>query len=582
MIMIHFKTLLLFLIIIFSGVSARETRITIAVTSDVHGALFPYDFLNDTPGMTSLASVCTFTDSVRSIPGSNLILLDNGDLIQGTPAAYHANFISKSSNNLFSRIMNYMQYDAATVGNHDIEAGKPVYERLREEFNFPWLGANIVDQSGGQPAFTPYTVVERDGIRVAVLGLITPGVPNWLPETLWPGLEFRDLTESARNWVKQIRENEQPHVVIGLFHTGMGSPDLSPDGGMAENAGHWVTRHVPGLDVIILGHDHRPRAEKIINVAGKEVQIINPGSHAGNIGFCELVFTRNADDKTDLKHVDANIISLHNTPPDSKYLRKFAGDMRTIRRYSSKKAGCLEAPLEAREGLYGSSAFTDLIHQVQLEVTGAEISFTAPLSVNQNLDAGNIAIRDFFKLYRYENFLYVMELSGEEVKNFLEYSCGLWFNTMKSPDDHLLNYRKDVNGQEIMENGKLSLAHPSFNFDSAAGIRYEVDISKPAGNRITITGFENGDHFDFSATYRVAVNSYRGSGGGGHLTTGAGIDHDRIKERITGILEKDIRSMLMDYFRQNRKVNPAARNNWKIVPEAWAESGKMKALQTGL
>lgn len=577
----RFKVLFLFLLILSSVLSARETRITIAATSDVHGALFPYDFLNDTPGMSSLASVHTFTDSVRSIPGSNLILLDNGDLVQGTPAAYHANYVSRSRKNLFSRIMNYMEYDAATVGNHDIEAGRPVYERLREEFNFPWLGANIVDRASGEPAFKPYTVVERDGVRVAVLGLITPGVPNWLPETLWPGLVFRELTGSARYWVKHIREKEQPHAVIGLFHTGMGSLDLSPNDGMAENAGHWVARHVPGLDVIILGHDHRPRAEKVVNTEGREVQIINPGSGANSIGFCELVFLRNTNGTADLQQVSANILSLRNTLPDKEFIRKFAGDMRTIRRYAAKSAGYLEAPLEARDGLYGSAAFTDLIHQVQLESTGAVISFTAPLSVNQNLDSGKIATRDFFKLYRYENFLYVMELSGKEVKDFLEYSFSLWFNTMKSPDDHLLNFRKDENGLEVMTNGRLSLAHPSFNFDSAAGIRYEVDVSKPAGNRVTITGFENGDPFEETGTYRVAVNSYRGSGGGGHLTTGAGIEHDRLKERIRETGEKDIRSLLMDYFRKHTKVNPTARNNWKVVPADWAESGKQKALDNG-
>lgn len=578
----RFKTLFLFILVFSSVLSARETRITITVTSDVHGALFPYDYLNDTPGMSSLASVHTFTDSVRSIPGSNLILLDNGDLIQGTPAAYHANFISRGRRNLFSRIMNYMEYDAATVGNHDIEAGRPVYERLREEFNFPWLGANIVGRVSGEPAFKPYTVVERDGVRVAVLGLITPGVPNWLPEALWPGLEFRELTASAQFWVKHIMEKERPHAVIGLFHTGMGNPDLSPDDEMAENAGHWVAQHVPGLDVVILGHDHRPRSEKVVNTEGKEVQIINPGSGANSIGFCELIFMRNDTGTADLRQVSAKVVSLRNTRPDKEYLRKFAGAMRTIRRYAVKSAGFLEAPLEARDGLFGSSAFTDLIHQVQLEATGAPISITAPLSVNQTLDAGEIAIRDFFKLYRYENYLYVMELSGKEVKDFLEYSCGLWFNTMKSPDDHLLNFRKDEDGLEVTNNGRLSLAHPSFNFDSAAGIRYEVDISKPAGKRVTITGFENGDPFDESATYRVAVNSYRGSGGGGHLTSGAGIDHNRLKERIKETAEKDIRTLMIEYFRKHRKVNPAARNNWKVVPADWAESGKQKAMDSGL
>ena len=569
-------------ILIFSWVfnlSAQEITIRIAATSDVHGALFPYDFLNDKPGSTSLASVQTFVDSVRAIPGSNLILLDNGDLIQGTPAAYYANFVQKSRQNLFARVLNQMKFDAATVGNHDIEAGPEVYYRLQREFSFPWLAGNILNTTTGKPAFEPFTIIEREGIRIAVLGLITPGVPGWLPQTLWPGLEFKGIAESAEYWVAHIRQHHQPDSIIGLFHTGMGQPS-DASGLLPENAGLQTAVNVRGLEVVILGHDHRPRAEVVTNVAGQPVQIINPGNAVRNLAFAELVFSPSEQGKYSLSDTKGKVISLESTPPSDTFVKKFAKDMKEVRKFANKPVGNLTNSLSARESLFGSSAFTDLIHDVQLKITGADISFTAPLTTNENLAAGKLLVSDLFKLYRYENFLYVMELSGKEIKDFLEYSYGLWFNQMSSASDHLLNYRKGADGKEIVNsNGSMSLAHPSFNFDSAAGITYEVDVSKPVGQRVKITGMENGQPFTESSTYTVAINAYRGSGGGGHLTNGAGIEHSEIASRIIYTSESDIRSMLIGYFGKQKTISPQPRNNWKVVPEAWWKAGKEKNSQ---
>ena len=314
------------LILIFSSIfilTGQEVTVRIAATSDVHGALFPYDFLNDKPGATSLASVQTFVDSVRAIPEANLILLDNGDLIQGTPAAYYANFVQKNRQNLFARTLNHMQFDAATVGNHDIEAGPEVYYRLQREFNFPWLGGNIINLSTSKPAFEPYTIIERDGVKIAVLGLITPGVPDWLPQTLWPGLEFKAITDAAEYWIAYIRQNHQPDAIIGLFHTGMGQATADGSNLLPENAGHLTAVNVRGLDVVILGHDHRPRAETVANAAGHQVQIINPGSGARNIAYAELKFRPSNSDKFELKDAKGKVISLENTPPSNSYVKKF-------------------------------------------------------------------------------------------------------------------------------------------------------------------------------------------------------------------------------------------------------------------
>ena len=553
-----------------------QVTVRIAATSDVHGALFPYDFLNDQPGLPSLASLETFLDSVRALPGHNLVLLDNGDLIQGTPAAYYANFVRDKKTNLFAEVLNYMQYDAATVGNHDIEAGPDVHYRLQREFSFPWLGANVIRSSDGEPAFKPYTIIERQGIRIAILGLITPGVPNWLPKTLWPGLEFRDLVESAAYWAAQIQDKENPDVLIGLFHTGYGQAEPEISSGMPENAGLQAALKVPGLDLVILGHDHRPRSESVTGPSGNPAGIINPGSGVRNVAWAELVFSKEADGVR-LISSEARVISLEKYEPSARFIRKFSKDIRDTKKYAGRRAGKLAEPLQAIETLFGSAAFTDLIHEIQLDITGADISFTAPLTTSENLQAGRLLVRDLFKLYRYENFLYTMELTGREVKDFLEYSCGLWFNHMQDENDHLLNFRKDEKGNVVLgPNGNPSLAHPSFNFDSAAGIKWEVDVSKPLGNRVRIISMEDGTAFYEDKTYQVAINSYRGSGGGGHLTRGAGIDPEKLQERIIYTSGKDIRSMMVGYLGKRGTTYAKPRNNWQVIPTGWHQSGMEK------
>ena len=564
----------------FQGTSlAREIKIQIAVTTDVHARLFPYDFINDQPMRTSLANVHYLLSAVRSRPGSNIILLDNGDMLQGTPAAYYANFVQQSRQNLFSRVMNLMQYDAATVGNHDIEAGPEVYNRLKREFRFPYLGANVINIETGQPHFQPYTVIRRQGIRIAVLGLTTTGVPNWLPPHLWEGLHFQDMAEAAAYWVDVIKQKESPDAIIGMFHSGMG-PAQPQAGQTLENAAQYIARTVPGFDVIFTGHDHRERVETIESSQGNEVLIVGPGHFAEKIGVAELTFNREARNVYKLLDKKGELISTGNVAPSQDFFQRFEKDINEIVAFANEPVGQLTNNLASIESFFGPAAFTDLVHDIQLKVTGADVSFTAPLAFNETLKAGNIRVRDFFKLYQYENYLYVMELSGKEILDYLEFSYGIWLNQMKDENDHLLLFRFDKDGIPQAEaNDRYRLRNPTYNFDSAAGIKYTVDASQPAGNRINIQSMENGAPFSLKETYRVAINSYRGSGGGNHLTQGAGIAHEQLKQRITFTSEKDLRTELIDYFRQEKVVDPQPRNNWQIVPAQWVEKAKKKDLE---
>ncbi len=574
--LLRFPVLFLLAFTLFSAkTEGREIKIQVAATADVHGRFFSYDFVRNQPASSSLAHIHYLKRAISQRQGSNLILLDNGDLIQGTPAAYYANFVQESDKNLIARVMNYVGFDAATIGNHDIEAGPEVYNRLKEEFDFPWLGANVLDEESEEPYFTPYTVIERERVRIAVLGLTTTGVPTWLPPHLWEGLIFEDMVESAAYWVDHIRENEQPDAIVGLFHSGFGSLDPDPDSHPLEHASGYVAKNVPGFDVIFAGHDHRRRVQTVTNVDGDPVLVLGPGHFAEHLALAELTFKREARRTFTLKGVEGDMISASRVVPYREFVRTFEDDVSEILRYSNERVGELTEPMHSMDALFGSAPFTDLVHDIQLSLTDADLSFTAPLAFDQTIRQGPLRMRDFFRLYEYENYLYTMELSGVEILDYLEYSYGLWLNEMEGEDDYLLNVHQDALGRVPDDRrGRGLLRNPPYNFDSAAGIRYTVDVSLPVGERVEILEMEDGTDFNPESVYVVAINSYRGSGGGGHLTDGAGIPHDELNDRILSTTDKDLRSYMVDFFREKESYTPESRENWEIIPVEWREKGR--------
>jgi len=223
----------------------------------------------------------------------------------------------------------------------------------------------------------------------------------------------------------------------------------------------------------------------------------------------------------------------------------------------------------SRDAYFGPSAFISMIHSIQLEITHADVSFAAPLSFDVQINKGPVTVGDMFKLYRFENMLYTMSLSGDEIQKYLEYSYSGWFNTMSGPDDLLLKLRIGKDGKPVLNNGKAWLKNQSYNFDSASGINYTVDVSKPEGSRIVISGFKDGRPFERNKMYKVAVNSYRGNGGGGHFTEGIGLSKDELRKRLITSTERDLRYYILKSIEEKKSINPVAEKNWKIIPEKW-------------
>ncbi|NOZ45246.1 MAG: bifunctional metallophosphatase/5'-nucleotidase [Chlorobi bacterium] len=558
-------------LLIAGSLFSQQVNIIMLETTDVHGSVFPYDFIKQTKISNSLAQVSTYVKAQRQDSAKRVFLFDNGDILQGQPVAYYYNFEDTNSIHIFPKVMNYMKYDAATIGNHDIETGHAVYDRVRKEFNFEWLAANGINTETNLPYWTPYKIFIYKEIKIAVLGLTTPGIPMWLPQNLWSGIEFEDMIKSAKKWVSIIKENEKPDLIIGLFHSGI---DFTYGGQTAEtpkneNATMLIAKQVPGFDVIFCGHDHVKYNSIVTNVNGNKVLILNAGSHAKYIAEADIQLVKDPKNSTWNKKLNGKLIDVAKIEIDNAFMLKFQKEYTEVKNYVSEPIVNFKNSIDLKDAYFGSSAFIDLIHRVQLYYTKADISFAAPLSYSAKIDSGEVLVSDMFKLYKYENMLYTMKLTGQEIKNYLEYSYSHWLNTMTDENDYLLNYKYDSSGNPV------KLKFPYYDFDSANGIKYTVNASKPDGNKINIISMQNGEKFDTSKMYNVALNSYRGNGGGGHLTKGAGLTSQQLTSRLINSTDIDMRFLMMHWLKEQKEIAPKATNNWKIIPEKWVANRRI-------
>ena len=408
----------------------------------------------------------------------------------------------------------------------------------------------------------PYAVFERQGVKIAVIGLLTPAIPNWLNEGLWEGLHFEEMVSCAKKWVNTVKEKENPDIIIGLFHSGKEGGIVTDD--YEEDASLRVAKEVDGFDLILYGHDHTRHAEVITNNAGNKVVCLDPSCNALMVSDAQIEITKKGRRVVE-KKVTGDIVNICGRDIDNRYMAHFQADIDSINAYVNRKIGTFKSTIYTRDSYFGSSAFCDFIHNLQLKITGADISLNAPLTFDTRIEAGDVHVSDMFNLYKYENQVYVMLFTGEEIRKALEMSYDQWVNTMKSPDDHIMLMNDDAR-EDKQRFGFKNLA---FNFDSAAGIDYEVDVTKPDGQKVRILRMSNGEPFDPNKTYKVALNSYRGNGGGELLTKGAGIPQEQLKSRIIYESERDQRFYLMKEIEKAGVMDPKSNNNWRFVPEEW-------------
>ncbi|HED10948.1 MAG TPA: bifunctional metallophosphatase/5'-nucleotidase [Caldithrix abyssi] len=529
-----------------SLLAQRADTLYILQTTDVHGNIYPYDYFTDTPDSTrGLAKIYSKVVEYRQ-NHKNVLLVDCGDLIQGTPLVAYFNKHSQGLPHPMILTMNYMKYDAFAVGNHDIEQSLFVYNRAENESRFIWLSANSVMEDGGT-YFKPYTVIERNGIKVGIIGLTTPGIPMWLDEELYPGITWQDMVTRARIFAKELRP--QVDVLIGIFHAGFNagySQKQSEAAGIPnENASGLVAEQIPEFDAVFAGHSHRPGPMKAgkknaRSFGKKETLRLNAGFWAKNLGVARFIIH---DDKSG-RHItgkSAWLEPMAPVPADKAILQLTRPYHEKTRDYINTRIGVLKTTLDARESRIKDTALMDLINAAQLDYSGADISFAASFNPGFQLPPGPLRVKDVFAMYQYENFLYTLKMTGQQIKDFLEYSSRYY------------DYK----------DGKVVTATewPGFNYDMAAGLRYEIDVRKPVGKRIINMEDMRGRPFDLNKTYTVAMNSYRASGGGGHMVYAHASKAPVIKKS-----NEDMRNILQQYIEKKKIIDIRPDNNWKVLP----------------
>lgn len=504
--------------------SERTVRVELAATNDTHGALFPRGYTEDVSHRASLASVCAYMDSLRSAEGEDrVILIDCGDHLQGDNATYYFNYVdSTGEDHLLSRVFNFMDYDAVVVGNHDLEAGHPVYDRLRDGLDCPYLAANAVRTEDGKAYFDRYAVMERDGLRVAVIGFTNPNVKSWISPDKYEGMDFVPVDSMAASLVREVRRLEKPDAVILAVHCGLGEVDVPS----IENNALYLAAHVPGIDAVISSHDHRSLATKVMGADGDSVSVVESGSKARGVSRLSISAVKRGNRLVSLD-ITPSVADVSHLKPSGRYMDEFGEDWQAVYGFSNRVIGRLTAPLDMSYRKDRRSDYLALIHYVQLSCPGVEISFTAPLVSEGIMPAGDLRYNDLFTLYRFENLLYVVEMTGREVQDYLEGA-----------------YDKRITGSDYL-----------YNYDTAGGLIYTVDPSKEKGSRVRIVSMWDGTPFDTSRKYRVAMTSYRASGAGGLLAE-AGLDREKMSSRVLEIYP-EIRVMLCEFIEEQGDINPA-------------------------
>lgn len=514
--------MILSLLTLATACSPKKTSLTFLETTDTHGAY------------QECANDAALIRQMKTKLGDHLILLDNGDNLQGTPYQYGSNR-DASNPNLVSAFLNYFPYDVVGVGNHDIEAGREVFDRVFSEMRMPVVCANVIDEATGDPYWQPYTVLERDGFKIAVLGLLTPYVVTWVPDRLRPGLRFEQAEAAAAHWVKVIQEKEHPDLMVGLFHSGwepqeQNLPEDAPLG--RENATKWIVQNVPGFDLVFYGHDHRARAEKVLNCNGDTVCVLNSGTRGANLAQAEVTLQRK-----ERPEITIGLVPTAEQEPDPGFEAVLQPYLDRAEAYQNQEVAVLPVKISPDAVFQGSCLWVDEIHRCQLDIVAglgmpADLSLAAPLNRRFELEPGMLTVADFFKWYPFENSLAVMEMTGRDVQAHLEYS--------------------------------YEIRNTIYNFDGAAGIDYVIHASKPYGERVVIKGMTDGRPFSPDSTYRVVLNSYRSMGGGNHFVNGCGWTQDEIASHRIWNSEEDLRSLFIEWAREKGTLDDTPLGNWSI------------------
>jgi 2',3'-cyclic-nucleotide 2'-phosphodiesterase/3'-nucleotidase len=471
----------------------------------------------------------------------DLLLIDSGDTIQGTPLEFIHNRRNNTPPDPMMLSMSALRYDAMAVGNHEYNFGLKVVEKERSEAKFPWLSANTYNKGTDKTHYEPYIVKEVQGVRVGILGLTTPGIPNWENVPNYEGLEFHETVSEAKKWVPVLRDKEKADVVVIAMHmgieedlrTGVTNPSSVPN----ENAAVAIARQVPGVDVILMGHTHRDVPNLLVN----GVLLAQANRWASHVARADLYLEKNGDGRWQVVIKSSRTIPVtEKTELDSEIARIGEPYDKETQAWLGRAIGESTEALTSQGCRFHDTAIIDLIQRVQLEAGKADVSMAACFNPAAQIPKGQVTVRDIAGLYEYENTLVTLELTGQQLKDALEQSAKF--------------FKEFQPGKSLNE--LIDSRIPGYNFDVAQGVSYDIDLTKPFGQRIQNLTFK-GKPLDPKQKLKVVTNNYRVNGGGGFTM---------YKDApVVYRSSEEVRELIIDWVEKNKTVPTQADNNWRII-----------------
>jgi 2',3'-cyclic-nucleotide 2'-phosphodiesterase/3'-nucleotidase len=558
------KRLALAALLVAAAGWARQATVTLLATTDLHGNIYPTDYFTGRPAERGLAKIATIVQSVRR-ETPNTILIDCGDTIQGTPleAVYQA-YVSAGrlplnlafageplSQDPMMLAMNSLGYRAMVLGNHEFNFGLETIERARSDARFPWISANTAAEAGVPvKPFAPYIVAEVDGIKIAVIGVTTPAIPNWEQPENYAGYRFLNPKAAVASAVAELRRKERPDIIVVAAHMGLGR---APSGAEIpnENAAYSIATGVPGIDAMVIGHTH----QEIAGEKAGNVLIVQPKNWGASLARIDFTLDRGADGRWKIVDKRSSLLPASaQVPPDPGVLKLAKPYHDITERYLNTAIAQSAANLDGRLGRVEDTALVDAVHAVQMHYAKADVSFTALFNPRVEVPAGPVTVRQIAALYIYENQLYAVEGTGRMVKQALENAARYFAPCPDAACSHgpLINSRM-----------------PGFNYDMAAGVEYEIDLTRAPGNRI-LNLRRNGKPIRADEKLRIAVNNYRAGGSGGYeMFRGA---------NVVWRSSEDIRDLIIRYYTERKKLPAEPDRNWRIVPHQAAYILQQEAL----
>ena len=539
---------------------SRRAHVVILSTTDMHGHIFPIDYYTNKYDNVGIAKVATIIKQARK-DDPDLLLLDSGDTIQGTPLEYLHNKRNNTPPDPMMLTMNALKYDAMAVGNHEYNFGLKVLDKARSEAKFPFLSANTYETvAQGTPAthYQPYVVKEVQGVKIGILGLTTPGIPYWENPPNYAGLEFHETVSEAKKWVPILRSKEKVDVVVIAMHmgieedlrTGIPNPSSVPN----ENAAIAIAQQVPGVDVILMGHTHRDvpsifvKSDYVITdtdptekAAYDGVLLTQANRWASHVARVDLYLDRGEDNHWHLVAKSARTIPVtEKTEIDPEIAKLGEPYDKETQAWLGRNIGESSEELTAQGCRFQDTAIIDLIQRVQLEAGKADVSMAACFNPSARIPKGAVTVRDIAGMYEYENTLVTVELTGQQLKDALEHST---------------RYFKEYQPGKSL-NDLVDTRVPGYNFDVAEGVSYDIDLTKPVGQRIINLKFKN-QPLSMTQKLKVVTNNYRVNGGGGFTM----YKNAPVVYRSSA----EVRELIIDWVERNKTVPTQSSNNWRIV-----------------